>query len=200
VRVLPYGPAAALVECDSAQEVARACAALRRRGPEGVREVVPGALTVLLEGPAAPAVATELAGWTLREVPSSDGAEVTVDVRWDGADLGWVADAAGCSPEAVAAALESSSLTVAFSGFSPGFPYLAGIPPQLHVPRLDEPRASVPAGSLAVAAGYAGIYPRASPGGWRLLGTTDAVLWDTDRDPPALLPPGTRVRLRGVRR
>ncbi len=86
--------------------------------------------------------------------------------------------------------------TVRFCGFAPGFAYLDGLDPRLHVPRRDDPRTSIPAGSVAIAGEFAGVYPRASPGGWRLLGRTDASLWDVDRDPPALLTPGTRVRFR----
>jgi KipI family sensor histidine kinase inhibitor len=85
-------------------------------------------------------------------------------------------------------------LSVAFSGFAPGFGYLTGLPPDLHVPRRDTPRTRVPAGSLGLAGPYAGIYPRASPGGWQLIGRTELELWDAHRDPPALLAPGTRVR------
>jgi KipI family sensor histidine kinase inhibitor len=83
---------------------------------------------------------------------------------------------------------------VSFCGFAPGFAYCAGLPDRLAVPRLGTPRTRVPAGSVAVAGTWTGVYPTVSPGGWRLLGTTDAELWQVDRDPPALLPPGTRVR------
>ena len=102
----------------------------------------------------------------------------------------WGTDEAG-----VVRRLVETPLHVAFCGFSPGFAYLAGLPPELAVPRLETPRHRVPAGSVALADTYAGIYPTASPGGWRLVGRTDAVLFDPDRDPPALLTPSTRVRL-----
>ena len=88
----------------------------------------------------------------------------------------------------------ATELTVAFVGFAPGFAYCTGLPPELAVPRLDRPRARVPAGAVGLAGEYTGVYPTASPGGWRLVGRTDARLWDTDRDEPALLTPGTRVR------
>jgi KipI family sensor histidine kinase inhibitor len=84
---------------------------------------------------------------------------------------------------------------VAFSGFAPGFAYLAGLPDDWAVPRLATPRPKVPAGSVGLAGAYAGIYPTASPGGWRLVGRTETVLFDVRRDPPALLTPGTGVRL-----
>ncbi|HET9420751.1 MAG TPA: carboxyltransferase domain-containing protein, partial [Nocardioides sp.] len=86
--------------------------------------------------------------------------------------------------------------TVAFAGFAPGFGYLAGADARLTVPRLQVPRTSVPAGAVALAGEFGGVYPRASPGGWRLIGRTDAPLWDAGREQPALLPPGTRVRFR----
>jgi KipI family sensor histidine kinase inhibitor len=87
-----------------------------------------------------------------------------------------------------------TELVVAFCGFAPGFPYCTGLPERLAVPRLDAPRTRVPAGAVGLAGPFTGIYPTASPGGWRLIGHTDLVLWDTDRDPPATLVPGTRVR------
>ena len=83
---------------------------------------------------------------------------------------------------------------MAFCGFAPGFAYLAGGDPALRVPRRRSPRTAVPAGSVGLAGEFTGVYPRQMPGGWQLIGRTDAVLWDLDRDPPALLPPGTRVR------
>jgi KipI family sensor histidine kinase inhibitor len=84
--------------------------------------------------------------------------------------------------------------TVRFCGFSPGFAYLDGLDPRLHVGRRASPRTAVPAGSVAIAGEFTGVYPRSSPGGWQLLGRTDAQLWEVTRDPPALLTPGTRVR------
>jgi allophanate hydrolase subunit 1 len=197
VRLLPYGPSAALVECASGDEARRAAAELRRWAPAGVSEVVPGARTVLIEGADAAAVARELAGRHLTSAGRGGVGDVTLAVRWDGADLEWVASYAGTTVAEVVTALEAAELVVAFSGFAPGFGYLSGLPEMLHVPRLDEPRTRVPAGSVALAGSYAGIYPCASPGGWRLVGTTSASLWDAERDPPALLAPGTRVRLVG---
>jgi KipI family sensor histidine kinase inhibitor len=92
----------------------------------------------------------------------------------------------------------AASYTVAYLGFSPGFGYLTGLDPALHVPRRTVPRTVVPAGSVAIAGPYASVYPSASPGGWRLLGHTPTVLWDVRRDPPSLLGPGTRVRFQPV--
>ncbi len=87
--------------------------------------------------------------------------------------------------------------TVAAIGFSPGFPYLFGLPEKLHVPRLSDPR-RVDAGSVAMAGGQAGIYPNASQGGWHVLGKTQVRLFDPDREEPSLLSPGDRVRFQAV--
>ena len=115
-------------------------------------------------------------------------------MRYDGADLAEVAAMTGLDPAEVVRAHTSTLWRVAFGGFVPGFGYLVGGDPRLHVPRRESPRTRVPAGSVALAGEFTGVYPRASPGGWQLIGTTDAVLWDPDRSPPAVLTPGTRVR------
>jgi KipI family sensor histidine kinase inhibitor len=119
---------------------------------------------------------------------------VTIPVIFDGPDLDEVATMWGVAPEEVMGRLERIPWRVAFCGFAPGFAYLAGLPYQFAVPRLATPRAKVPAGSVGLADRYAGIYPSASPGGWRLVGHTEVTLFDPDRIPPALLVPGTRVR------
>ena len=92
------------------------------------------------------------------------------------------------------AAHTAATWIVAFCGFAPGFGYLVGDDPRLRVPRRAESRTRVPAGSVALADGFTGIYPRSSPGGWQLLGRTDVAVWNLDRDPPGLLRPGTRVK------
>jgi KipI family sensor histidine kinase inhibitor len=119
---------------------------------------------------------------------------VTVPVVYDGADLDAVAELAGLTAEEVVARHTGRELVVGWLGFAPGFAYLIGLDPDLHVPRLDTPRTSVPAGSVAVAGPYSAVYPSASPGGWRLLGHTSLRVWDTGAVPPSLFRPGTRVR------
>lgn len=123
------------------------------------------------------------------------GAEVVVEVVFDGPDLPVVAERWGVDVAAVPRRLTGTSFRVAFCGFAPGFPYLTGLPAELALPRLPTPRPRVPAGSVALAGPYAGIYPSASPGGWLLVGRTDLPLFDVDSDPPARLGPGTRVRM-----
>jgi KipI family sensor histidine kinase inhibitor len=115
-------------------------------------------------------------------------------VLYDGPDLAAVAALAGLSVEGAVSAHSAALYTVAFIGFSPGFAYLTGGDARLHVPRRDDPRTQVPAGSVAVAGPYSGVYPREGPGGWQLLGRTSTVLFDVERTSPAVLAPGDRVR------
>ena len=92
----------------------------------------------------------------------------------------------------------AAEYSVAMIGFAPGFPYLLGLPESLALPRLATPRTRVPAGSVAIGGNQAGIYPRESPGGWRLLGRTPLVLFDPVRHAPSLLMPGDRVRFQRI--
>lgn len=199
MRPLVVGGEALLIEVDSAAEVAALHAELLRRRDAGelgpVRDLVPAARTVLLDGVSDPAgLGARIAGWQVPPLTESDGPLITVPVRYDGPDLAEVAGLWGVTPEAVAGIVGDTVFRVAFCGFAPGFGYLTGLPERFHVPRRATPRSSVPAGSLALAGEYAGVYPRSSPGGWQLIGSTDAVLWDPERDPAALFAPGVRVR------
>ncbi len=123
---------------------------------------------------------------------------VTIPVVYDGPDLAEIAALTGLSADEVVAAHTGPTWQVAFSGFAPGFAYLVGGDGRLDVPRRSEPRTRVPAGAVGLAGEFSGIYPRSSPGGWQLLGHTDAVLWDEHREPPALLRPGMGVRFEAV--
>jgi KipI family sensor histidine kinase inhibitor len=115
-------------------------------------------------------------------------------VRYDGDDLADVAVAAGLSVADVIALHSGAEYRVAFCGFMPGFSYLVGLHPRLQLPRRATPRTRVPAGSVAIADAFTGVYPRQSPGGWHLLGYTDLTMWDDRRTPAATLPPGAVVR------
>ena len=119
---------------------------------------------------------------------------VELSTTYDGDDLDDVARRWDMTTDEAVATHTGTEFVVAFVGFAPGFAYCTGLPAELAVPRLDRPRPKVPAGSVGLAGEYTGVYPTASPGGWRLVGRTDAALWDADRDEPALLTPGTRVR------
>ncbi|MEU9229605.1 allophanate hydrolase subunit 1 [Streptomyces massasporeus] len=198
MKVLPVGEDALLVEVSSGDEAQALHAELLRRRAEGslsAREIVPAARTVLLDGLDAPArLAAELTAADLPPVPPRARAVVEIPVRYDGPDLADVAAHWGVPEREVARIHGDTEFRVAFCGFAPGFGYLTGLPPRYDVPRRATPRTAVPAGSVALAGPYTGVYPRSSPGGWQLIGTTDAVLWDHARVPAALLSPGTRVR------
>ncbi|GHC84246.1 allophanate hydrolase subunit 1 [Streptomyces violaceochromogenes] len=198
MKVLPVGEDALLVEVSSGDEAQALHAELLRRRAEGtlsVREIVPAARTVLLDGLDAPArLAAELTAAELPAAPPRARDVVEIPVRYDGPDLAEVAAHWGVPVREVARIHGGTEFRVAFCGFAPGFGYLTGLPPRYDVPRRATPRTAVPAGSVALAGPYTGVYPRSSPGGWQLIGTTDAVLWDHARVPAALLSPGTPVR------
>lgn len=192
------GESALLIECDDAAEVEAWRAEMWRRRADGAfdaAEIVPGARTVLLDG-IDPALASRIESWTPTSGAADEhGRSVEIPTTFDGEDLAAVAEHWGVSESTAVDRLTGTELTVAFCGFAPGFAYLRGLPEAWAVPRLSAPRPRVPAGSVALAGGYAGIYPTASPGGWRLVGRTTTTLFDVRRQPPALLTPGTRVRL-----
>lgn len=198
-RVLRVGERALLVELAGGEEAEAFHAELLRRRAAGalpaVREIVPAARTVLLDGVTDPdRLAAELTGWEVAPLPARVGTAVEIPVRYDGPDLAEVAARWGVSVEAAVRIHTAAEFRVAFCGFAPGFGYLTGLGERYGVPRRATPRTAVPAGSVALAGPYTGVYPRSSPGGWQLVGTTDAVLWDAGREPAALLAPGTRVR------
>ncbi|GAA1585034.1 5-oxoprolinase subunit B family protein [Actinoplanes couchii] len=198
MKIRRVGASGLLIECPDADRVEDWRAELWRRRETGelrVTEIVPGALTVLLDG-VAPGTEALLTAW--EPAPGerrTGGPVVKIPTVFDGADLDSVAALWRVTPDETVRRLTETRLTVAFSGFAPGFAYLRGFPDDWAVPRLDAPRPRVPVGSVALAGGWAGIYPTASPGGWRLVGTTDQTLFDVRREQPALLTPGTRVRL-----
>ncbi|TYB38833.1 5-oxoprolinase subunit PxpB [Actinomadura chibensis] len=197
MRVLRAGDAALLVETEDPATALRLNAALRDQSLPGVVDVVPGERTVLvMADPSADLdrLAARLPRLPLPADAADDAEPVEVPVVYDGEDLDEVARLTGLSREDVVRRHSAASYTVAYLGFSPGFAYLTGLDPVLHVARRASPRTSVPAGSVAIAGPYAAVYPSRSPGGWRLLGRTDLRLWDETRDPPSLLRPGTRVR------
>lgn len=194
MEIRTVGTSALLIEVDDPLAWFAALDAERTAGRLDVTDIVPGASTVLLDGVASvTTLATALRSWPPPASANVAADDLDIPVTFDGPDLGDVAALVGLSPKAVITALTGTVFRVAFGGFAPGFAYLSGLP--WSVPRLDSPRPRVPAGSVALAAEFAGIYPTASPGGWRLVGRTDTVLFDIDRTPPALLTPGRTVRL-----
>lgn len=207
--ILDYGDRALLLEFDSTAEVLAWSAALRAAQLPGVVDVVPAARTVLVKlagsrylaptrqrigqiRPSRDAIAESAA-------PADGEADVVIDVVYDGEDLGEVARLTGLTTDEVVAAHSGRPWCVGFSGFAPGFGYLVGGDERLVVPRRSDPRTKVPVGAVGLAGEFSGIYPRESPGGWQLIGRTSAVLWDVDRDNPALLTPGMWVQFQAVR-
>lgn len=199
MRTLPVGPRALLIELDGQSAVLNLYAQIEQQRKKGWQsslvDVVPAANTILLDGVNDPeALATELKTWPQSTTSPIVGQLVELATIYDGEDLEEVAHFWGMTREEVVSTHTGTTFSVAFCGFSPGFAYLTGLPDGLSVPRKSSPRPVVPAGSVALAGEYAGIYPRRSPGGWQIIGRTDAVLWDTDREPATLLSPGTRAR------
>lgn len=211
VTIRPMGEAALLVETGSLADALAADAIIRSAVDNGqlpiLTDQIPAARTVLL----LPAADTDITALRNRleslcadENPTSPTdstlvtAPVVISVHYDGADLGDVAEHTGLSVGEVIAAHTGSDWRVAFGGFAPGFGYLYGGDPRLHVGRRAEPRSSIPAGSVGLAGEFSGVYPRASPGGWQLIGRTELPMWNVDRDPPALLWPGRVVRFESV--
>jgi KipI family sensor histidine kinase inhibitor len=203
-QVRPAGDHSVLLELDGNASVHAVAALARERFADLLVDVVPGHTTLLLvcHPGSAPPDFSELVARDPASSPADPSDAVSAPeppakslrVSYDGEDLPAIAQTLGIDRERVIELHCAPTYTVAFMGFAPGFPYLIGLPPELELPRLVTPRVDVPAGSVAVAAAYCGIYPRSSPGGWNLLGRTDVTLFDADHHPPALLAPGDQVR------
>lgn len=199
---------AVLFEFADLESVVTAQAAVSAHPVPGQVELVAAARTLLLEVDAAEKLAPAIKDIMAREVVLREAAEgklVTVEAVYDGEDIADVARIAGLTEDpsaardAVIKAHTEIEWTAAFGGFAPGFAYMTSPDERLAMPRLDSPRTKVPAGSVALADGFSAVYPKASPGGWRLIGRTKARLWDVTKDTPALIQPGDRVQFKAVR-
>ncbi|BDP42565.1 allophanate hydrolase [Deinococcus aetherius] len=195
-EITPLGDAALVVRSPLAREL---LAELTASPLPGVGEAVPAldVLTVLYDPLVAPPealtanLAARLAELTGRA--GGTGRTLALPVTFDGPDLAWCAERAGLDIPDFIRALCAVPLEVAFLGFTPGFAFLTGLPGELRMPRLDTPRDRVPAGSVALGGPWAGVYPRETPGGWRIVGRTGAVLFDVGREDPVLWRAGDRV-------
>ncbi len=203
-RIVPFGEAALLVELDGGIDpvvAARAAAIADRWDALGYGRATPTYASVLLRWDPLALEATD-AERTAREIvasvrdvaPLGTGRVVEVPTRYDGPDLEEVARASGMSARDLVSAHTSGDHVAYFLGFLPGFAYCAGLDPRIAAPRLASPRARVPAGAVAVADGQTAVYPMESPGGWRILGRTELVVFDPSREEPALIRAGDRVR------
>ncbi|OHV21810.1 MULTISPECIES: 5-oxoprolinase/urea amidolyase family protein [Rhizobium] len=198
MRFLPVNLTTLLVELDDLDQTLALFASLETDPVEGIEDIVPAARTLMIGFRAEKLTAERLAGeiairdLSARIAPSDQFVEIPV--HYDGEDLADVAQLTGLAVEEVIRRHTESTFTVAFCGFAPGFGYLVGGDPALQVPRRQSPRTRIPAGSVALAGAFSGVYPQASPGGWQIIGTTPEKMWDLSRDPPALFQPGYRVR------
>lgn len=198
LRLLPFGDRAVVAEVDGLADVLALHSRLASR-PDGVVDVVPAARTVLVQidpRRMSPAAARAwIAHAAEGETPAAaTAAVVEVPITYDGADLDDVAAALGIRPDELAARHAACLWTVAFTGFAPGFGYLVSADWPYEIPRRASPRTRVPAGAVGLAGEFTGAYPRETPGGWQLIGSTPATLFDPGLAEPALLGPGARVR------
>jgi KipI family sensor histidine kinase inhibitor len=213
-QVVPLGDSALLavlgdgVSLELSARVARLAAELRLPGTPGVEGVVPAYAAVAVHFDAgatdADALAERLAALARAELarpapdPGGTGRLHVVPVRYDGPDLRVVAEQARLSSGEIVQRHAARTYQVLFLGFVPGFAYLGPLDPALALPRRLEPRRHVPSGSVAIAGEQTGIYPAETPGGWHLIGRTDRVMFDPNRDPPNLLAAGDRVRFEPI--
>ena len=198
MRILPVSLTVLLVELADLDETLALFASLEADPVDGIIDMVPAARTLMIRFRAEKLTAERLAATiATRDLSARLEASdmlVEIPVNYDGEDLADVAELTGLSVEDVARRHTESTFTVAFCGFAPGFGYLVGGDPAQQVPRRQSPRTKIPAGSVALAGAFSGVYPQNSPGGWQIIGTTPEKMWDLSRDPPALFQPGHRVR------
>lgn len=196
--IKPAGDRAVLVELADLDAVRGLHQALSHRPPDGVLELVPAARTVLVSYD--PTVLTfdrldrAIREYRIEVAAAANGPLVEIPVRYDGADLDAIVELTRLDRAEIIRRHTAPEYVVAFCGFAPGFGYLTGSDPVLHLPRRSTPRIRVPPGSVAIAGEFTAVYPGESPGGWQLIGKTDLAMWHVERDPPALLAPGSRVR------
>ncbi len=198
MRVLPVNFSTVLVDLAGLDETLALFASLQAAPLDGIVETIPAARTLMIrfrpERISAETLAARIAARDLSARPAACQRTVEIPVRYDGPDLAEVAELTGLSIAEVVRRHSESLFTVAFCGFAPGFGYLVDGDPALHVPRRQSPRTRIPAGSVALAGSFSGVYPSESPGGWQIIGTTPLRMWDIFREPGALLQPGFRVR------
>ncbi|MFT4182505.1 MAG: 5-oxoprolinase/urea amidolyase family protein [Rhizobium sp.] len=197
MRFLPVNLTTLLVELAGLDETLALFASLTASPLDGIEEMIPAARTLMIrfhpDRITAGGIAAEVAARDLSALLPSVETVVEIPVDYNGEDLAEVAELTGLSIAEVIRRHTESEFTVAFCGFAPGFGYLVGGDPILHVPRRKSPRTRIPAGAVAIAGAFSGVYPQESPGGWQLIGVTPLKMWDIDRDPPALFQPGYRV-------
>lgn len=197
MNILPVNLSTLLVELDDLSQTLGLYDQLQREPILGVTTMIPAARTLLVTFMPG-RISAEALSRELRARPISGGSHqhgelIEIPVCYNGEDLDDVARHLSLNTDEVIRRHGEHEYQVAFCGFAPGFAYLAG-GAGFDVPRRDTPRTRIPAGSVALAGTFSGIYPTDSPGGWQLIGTTPLEMWDLHREPAALLQPGMRVR------
>jgi KipI family sensor histidine kinase inhibitor len=209
-RVAPLGDSGLVLSwpqrdvVETSSVVATAWRRLQGAGLRGVVDLVPAPASLLVRFDPATTSRSELAAAVQEVVGRADAAAARRPGRSRrlvvtygaeaGPDLEPLAALLGLEAATVVRIHAAATYTVLATGFSPGFVYLGPLDPRLAVPRRDRPRASIPAGSVAIGANQTGIYGLGSAGGWWVIGRTSARTFDARRDPPALLAQGHRVR------
>lgn len=201
MRFLPIGPRTLLVELADLDRTLALFDALLADPVPGVSEIVPAARTLMIRTAPGVLAGAALAGAVLARQPApgtppNARASETVElpVTYDGADLADVARLMGLTEAGLIEAHQAATWQVAFCGFAPGFAYMSCDDARFDLPRRPTPRTRIPAGSVALAGRFCGVYPQETPGGWQLIGRSEVPMWDLARDPPALLRPGMRCR------
>ncbi|MFV0294307.1 MAG: 5-oxoprolinase/urea amidolyase family protein [Paracoccus sp. (in: a-proteobacteria)] len=204
MRFLPAGKTNLLVELDSLEQVLALHSSLRTDPVAGMTDLIPAAQTLMVgfdpDCISAAGLARAISPRDLTGLVAGTGCIVEVPVEYNGQDLDEVADLTGLDRAEVIIRHTAIPWLAAFNGFAPGFCYLTGGDPDLNVPRRSNPRTEIPAGSVALAGAFSGVYPQSSPGGWQIIGTTPVPMWDLGRAPPAWLTPGDTVRFVDIAR
>lgn len=199
MRFLPVNLDALLVELQDLDETLALFDSLQAQPIAGIEEIIPAARTLLIQFRPSTidrqALVDSIAGRDLSQRSTRESRRVEIPVHYNGEDLDEVAGLLGISREEVVRRHTREDYEVAFCGFAPGFGYLTG-GANLQVPRRQTPRTRIPAGAVALAGNFSGVYPKASPGGWQIIGVTPLQMWDLQRAEPALLRPGYKVRFK----
>lgn len=201
MRFLPIGPRTLMVEMEDLDQTLALFDALQADPVPGIAEIIPAARTLMIRTATGCPADAMLAGAILSRQPAKgtkpqprETETVELPMTYDGEDLGDVARHLGMTEAELIEAHQQVTWQVAFCGFAPGFAYMTGDDPRFDLPRRTSPRTRIPAGSVALAGRFCGVYPQDSPGGWQLVGRTTVPMWDLSRDPPAFLRPGMRCR------
>lgn len=199
MQIHKVGTRSLLIDLDDLNQVMAWHAGLTAQPLRHQVDCIAAATTILLsfDSPdGATDAARDLEDYRPSKSAHRDPRTVDIDVQYNGEDLDEVADFLDMSREAVVDWHTSTLWTAAFGGFAPGFTYCAPEDPadSKAVPRRQDPRTAVPAGAVGIAGDFTAVYPRRSPGGWQLIGTTNTPMWDSHAEPPALVPPGDRGR------